>query len=183
MKEIKKYANAAELLDELSGDIEIPVNLEKIIEFLGITVRYDASLDEDDIVGEILFEQENPIIKINPLKNRYETRMRFTLAHEIGHYCLHISDSKMEFVDSQKTMSRTESYWDRYESEANNFAAQLLMPKTSVLSVGQKVIDIYKTKKSKTGMPVNQFIETMAKEFCVSVISMEYRLKNLGITN
>src|SRR5260363_263252 len=40
-------------------------------------------------------------------------------------------------------MNRHESYWDRYESQANNFAADLLMPEKLIRSIGQKTINEY----------------------------------------
>lgn len=177
------YSSASDLLDRLGVNIEAPINLDKIVKDLGIVVEEDVSLDERGIVGEILFEDGNPIVKINPIKNDYPPRMRFTLAHEIGHYCLHSAKSKKGFIDSQKTMSRTESYWDPYESEANSFAAQLLMPKQLILTEGQKTIDKYKNETSEDGIPMKIFIDKIAEKFGVSSQAMGYRLKNLGIIN
>lgn len=157
------------------------INIDKIASDLGISVESDFSLELKNIVGEIFFKEATPIIKINPIKNSYSPRRRFTLAHEIGHYCLHSAKSKNGFVDSQKTMSRTESYWDSYESEANNFAAQLLMPKSLIIDEGQTIIDAYKRKTGENGIQVHIFIEAMADKFEVSSKAMEYRLKNLGI--
>lgn len=163
-------------------DITAPIDIDKIAIALGISVEYDHSISQD-IVGKIFFAGESPIVKINPLRNSYDPRRRFTLAHEIGHYCLHSAKTKQGFVDSQKTMSRTESYWDKYESEANNFAAQLLMPKTLILDEGQNIIREYREKNNAKDMPVRLFVETMADKFEVSSKAMEYRLKNIGIVS
>jgi Zn-dependent peptidase ImmA (M78 family) len=179
------FQSALELLlhlKETNGfDIKSPIDVDKIATELGIYVDSDFSLESKDIIGEIFLKEENPIIKINPIQNFYNPRRRFTIAHEIGHYCLHSAKSKKGFVDSQKTMSRTQSYWDIYESEANTFAAQLLMPKFLVIEDGQKVIDEYREKTGGAGIPVNVFIESMAKKFDVSSKAIEYRLKNIGI--
>lgn len=179
------FSNASALLSHLQEKkglvIKAPVDVDRISAELGILVESDFSLEMKDIVGEIFFKDESPIVKINPIQNSYSPRRRFTLAHEIGHYCLHSAKSKKGFVDSQKTMSRTESYWDSFESEANNFAAQLLMPKSLILDDGQRIVDAYKAKTSASGIPVHVFIEAMADKFEVSSKAMEYRLKNLGI--
>lgn len=179
------FSDASTLLTDLKEknrfDVKAPINVDKIATELGIIVESDFSLELKDIVGEIFFKEGSPIIKINPIQNSYNPRRRFTLAHEIGHYCLHSAKSKKGFVDSQKTMSRTESYWDSYESEANNFAAQLLMPKTIILEEGQRIIDEYLGKTGAKGVPVHVFIEDMADKFEVSSKAMEYRLKNIGI--
>lgn len=54
-------------------------------------------------------------------------RIRFTLAHELGHYILHrqLSDS---FECSQEDMLRWGSKERQIEGEADTFAACLLMP-------------------------------------------------------
>src|SRR6185312_1358666 len=108
-----------------------------------------------------------------------EPRRRFTLAHEIGHYCLHLNDVTREFVDNRKTMSRSSSYWDKYEAEANNFAAQLLMPKNLVLDVGSSIISQY-AEEGQDNPDVKNFIHAMAAKLNVSSPAMEYRLISLG---
>lgn len=47
-------------------------------------------------------------------------RQRFTLAHEIGHWCLHRRD--------REAFAHSGPGRGRYEREANQFAAELLMP-------------------------------------------------------
>lgn len=55
-------------------------------------------------------------------------RINFTLAHEFGHYLLH----RLQFPDGlecgQQDMMRWESEYRQVESQANEFAAGLLMP-------------------------------------------------------
>lgn len=55
-------------------------------------------------------------------------RINFTLAHEFGHYLLH----RLEFPDGlecgQQDMMRWDSEYRQVESQANDFAAGLLMP-------------------------------------------------------
>ncbi|WP_138511455.1 ImmA/IrrE family metallo-endopeptidase [Maricaulis alexandrii] len=56
------------------------------------------------------------------------SRVNFTLAHEFGHYLVH----RKQFPDgrecSQRDMTRWDSEYAKIESEANLFAANLLMP-------------------------------------------------------
>ena len=55
-----------------------------------------------------------------------ETRRRFTIAHEIGHYVLHehlIGDGIVE-----DALLRAEGLSNFVETEANKFAADILMP-------------------------------------------------------
>src|SRR5260363_457638 len=77
-------------------------------------------------------------------------------------------------------MNRHESYWDRYESQANNFAADLLMPEKLIRSIGQKTINEY-MEKHNAKMPLDDFISTMAVHFHVSNPAMTYRLRSFGV--
>jgi Zn-dependent peptidase ImmA (M78 family) len=115
------------------------------------------------------------------MENSYAPRRRFTLAHEIGHFCMHRATNQTTFIDTKATMNRSESYWNRFESEANNFAAELLMPADLIRSIGRIVIDKFKIEKDVEMMPMANFIEQMASRFKVSNPAMEFRLKNIGI--
>lgn len=167
--------------DEHDFIVDIPVDVELIAKKLGIGIEYGSDGESQDFIGGISFRDNKPIITINPQKNSYTPRKRFTIAHEIGHYCLHSVHSKQAFKDSRKAMSRTESYWDFIESEANSFAAQLLMPGERVIDIGREVIDKYKDKHAGSKMPIDDLIREMAARFEVSSKAMEYRLRNAGI--
>ena len=180
----KGFPNASSLLSQLretnESIISAPIDVDAIARALGIRVEFDISLENRDVIGEISFVGTTPIIRVNPVQNAYEPRRRFTLAHEIGHYCLHSLKSNETFVDSQKTMSRSQSYWDFRESEANTFAAQLLMPKELILSEGELIIDMYKDAETQK-ISASEFMERMSHRFVVSNKAMEYRLRNIGI--
>ena len=55
-------------------------------------------------------------------------RINFTLAHEFGHYLLHRVAYPQGFLCSTEDMATWESKYAQMESEANIFAATLLMP-------------------------------------------------------
>jgi Zn-dependent peptidase ImmA (M78 family) len=166
-----------------------PVDVDAIAKLLDITVIDSPTFHgpssiqvREDTIGLITLEADGePIVWINSRQNSYEPRRRFTLAHEIGHFCMHRVDGKVEFVDDKSTMSRSESYWTRHESEANNFAAELLMPTSLIHAVGRKIVDIYKRENNSATMPFDRFSAMMAPRFRVSNPAMEYRLKNMGI--
>jgi len=185
-EQIKDLSSARELLNYLSSETDFilsaPVNVDKIANMLGLKIKYYIDFSEHDIVGKIESnENGSVVIYINELQNSYEPRRRFTLAHEIGHYFHHFSESRMNFIDTKKSMSRSQSYWDTIESEANAFAAQLLMPKSLILSEGEKIISNYLQNNNTKQIPSRIFTEQMASLFNVSTPAMKYRLKNLGI--
>lgn len=179
------YENAGELLAAaIQKDVtpnQPPVDVDAIAQLLEIKVRYDASLEARDIIGKIEFEGSQCVISINPHQNRYEPRRRFTLAHELGHYCLHTHASKQEFTDSRRTMSRTATFWDEKEREANQFAAELLMPDFMIFSMANQVLDEHDDQHPDTLMSASVFTTRMADIFVTSNEAMTYRLHSLGI--
>ena len=126
-------AHARNLLDTL-GIRTVPVPLEKVGEHFGATIRF-APLDEE-LSGIIFIRDEVPIIGINSI--HHPNRQRFTLAHEFGHLVLHKHlitsmvhvDKKLPFfMRDAKSATGT----DKIEIEANQFAAELLMPEAILL--------------------------------------------------
>lgn len=183
MKILDHYNDAAHLLEELQqhSDFELksPIDIDSIIEALGIKIKMEFGSVGD--VGKIEFRENAPEITINVVENSFEPRKRFTLAHELGHFCLHRNEGKSEFVDTRTEMSRSGAYWDSYEQEANTFAAELLMPKSLIIEDGNKIISnhLKETKQEKIELEV--LIELLAAHFLVSNPAMKYRLKNLGV--
>jgi hypothetical protein len=159
-----------------------PVDVDKVATLLGIHVSETPDARQSDTVGKITLREGRPAeVWINPLENSYVPRRSFTPAHEIGHFCMHRSTDRHEFIDDKNTMNRIESYWNRYESEANRFAATLLMPKELLETIGRKIIDTYKAEHGVAKMPLARFVNSMAARFGVSSPAMEYRLKSLGV--
>ena len=111
----------------------IPVPVHELLGRLGIKLK-QAWL-ADGISGMLENIGETFLITINALDS--DTRQRFTLAHEIGHYMLHrhlVGDG----VDDDRAYRSTQvgKYHNTLigpfeEREANKFAANLLMPRES----------------------------------------------------
>jgi Zn-dependent peptidase ImmA (M78 family) len=159
-----------------------PIDVDEIARLLQIEVTEHADPGAANTIGKITLSPEGPAkVWINPAENAYGPRRRFTLAHEIAHFCMHRSSDRHEFIDDKSTMNRSESYWNSYESEANRFAAELLMPQQLIESLGRRVIDAYKAEHNTEKMPLTRFIDVMAAKFRVSHPAMEFRLRNVGI--
>ena len=133
---------------------------------LGILVQADNITSPMLNSGEsgMIIKDENNII-IYYCEEESIERQRFTIAHELGHYvCGHLVGNKKMFRDGTKSYSRDN--YDIQEYEANNYAAELLMPKYKV--------DFLIEQEGMTDV-----IE-MAQIFKVSPKAMMIRLKNLG---
>src|SRR6266567_918929 len=119
--DLRTASDLIHYLESAGFEMSVPINVDEIAKALSINIVYDFNGIKDDFVGKIEFGVNNwPVVTLNPIENTYEPRRRFTIAHEIGHYCLH-SNQHRRFIDTRKNMSRTGSYWDTYEYEANAF--------------------------------------------------------------
>ncbi len=142
-----------------------PIDVEKIANKLGIKIKY-TSFDSDEVCGLLVRKGDEVILGVN--QNHSTNRHRFSIAHEIGHYVLHMT--KPIFIDgafnrNQKSSTGTESE----EIEANTFAAELLMPEHFLSG------DIEKINEWD-----EHTIRNLADKYNVSVEALVYRLTNLG---
>ncbi len=113
---------AKNLLSTLGINL-IPTPLEMICEKLGILLRYSTKIDSAGIfVRDNETKKTYIIIKDDIL---YFTRKNFSIAHEIGHFCLpgHLNEYRCSFSDLH-----TYSPNKLAEKQANDFASELLMP-------------------------------------------------------
>jgi hypothetical protein len=105
-----------------------------------------------------------------------KVRQRFTIGHELGHLTLHHGHNlileRLVRLNFRDATSSTAS--DQEEIEANQFAAELLMPRDllrhslTVLLQGRPISDL-------------EVVRRLAKRFEVSQSAMEYRLTSLGM--
>lgn len=135
-----------------------------------------VNLDDNNVSGVILFKEDKFSILINKLEPR--TRQHFTIAHELGHYFLHQEVIKSEetkaivdgdnFLDGSQILYRMDdARRNEIETEANNFAASLIMP-------AELVKRAWHTVRS---------VDECAKIFQVSAVAMSIRLERLGLRN
>ena len=127
-------------------------------------------LGDDSILGFVKLQEEDIIIFTN--SNVRLSREIFTLAHEIGHAMLHIKKGA-SFVDTNGTIQD----WDKegMESEANYFAACLLMPADEV----NKFIDLELSADAAHNLTAVDIAKVMS-EFNVSYDMALNRLNHLG---
>jgi Zn-dependent peptidase ImmA (M78 family) len=148
----------------------IPVNIEGLIEDLGIDLIRKGELDPR-ISGQIeRIDGDKYRITANKAESYF--RRRFTMAHELAHYLLH-KDLIGAGVDDTRAYRSTDigrfhnvSILPEHETEANRLAARLLMPGEQVRGVHAEC--------------AGDLLE-IAKRFQVSAESMGYRLQALGL--
>jgi len=170
-------------LQDRGFSLDYPIDVDEVARFLGIKIKEDLDIEHIGDIGYIKIENGEPIIWVNPFLNQNPYRRRFTIAHELGHFCLHIAPEGKDksFIDTEDSLKRS-NLWDIKEYQANSFAADLLMPAILIKQVGEKLSNDYKEKYGKY-MTVEEFVDSMSKIFKVSKQAMRYRLINLGIIN
>lgn len=148
-------------------------DIEELIKKMNI--KLIAKEFDEDISGLFFIKDGIPVITFNCKEN--ERRIRFTIAHELGHYILHSNEQKIFLDKKQKQVlyrnSVSSSGEYHKEREANSFAAALLMPKI-LIEDKMKDIEIYEFNE------LESLIEKMANDFQVSTQAMSFRLSNLG---
>lgn len=161
----------------------VPINVDEICNRLGVICSSKLRFG-DEHSGEIKVDADKNIhVWVNPLD--HPNRMRFTLAHEIGHLINDIlpnfENLKIsEFTDTQESLKR-DGRQHPEEYRANDFAARLLMPEALVIERGKQLLDELKAKEGKNKISADLFVKELAKIFLVSEQAMNIRLKNMGV--
>ena len=121
--------NAARAILKNIPDLKPPISMTDIASRLKLEIGEYSDMPSD---RSALILQDKKMIVINP--KHADVRKRFSIAHEIGHYVLgHFEDRNIEELENEDNdeVFRKTAYdkWSSdQESEANEFAAELLMP-------------------------------------------------------
>jgi len=159
----------------------LPVPVELVAEsHLGLHVLWEAfaerTVDGPRLLGALfaryrtiwLNESERPLFEATPGLEPY------TIAHEIGHFCLHV-DPAFEFQSTLQLQTETADVLCRdgdtgwREVQAEMFGASLLMPEDLV-------------RRYAAGLVTREWpnVYRLKAEFGVSVTAMKNRLRGLG---
>jgi Zn-dependent peptidase ImmA (M78 family) len=143
------------------------VDVEAVAANLGAHVRYAPY--EGDLAGMLIRAGGDTYIAVNSA--HHKNRQRFTTAHECGHLIFH---HEPVFVDRSFSVLRRDenssTAEDIMEIEANQFAAELLMP------IGQLKRELI---ANDIDLEDDDQISRIAKRYAVSMQAMSYRIANL----
>lgn len=156
----KAIQAARRLLDEFGLDDVIDLDLTDLIYARGILYR------ETSLVGcegrIVISPHGNAIITINS-ETQYLPRKRFSIAHELGHYEL---NHRQVHYDNDATFDYYKN--GNQETEANEFAAELLIPSR-------------KFNSEVTGKPFSpKLLQELSVKFGTSISSVLYRYIDVG---
>lgn len=156
--------NIEEYAQRLLEDKNAFCGYTRVIEIankLGLQV-ISASFKDNNISGMLILNDTESNIYVNAANPI--VRQRFTIAHEIGHYVLHndmISKQEGNIFYRDQIHSK-----QPIETQANRFAAALLLPKDKILQDWALVKNVV----------------ILAAQYNVSIETLKYRLNDLGQT-
>jgi Zn-dependent peptidase ImmA (M78 family) len=151
----------------------VPVPIEAVARKLRLTVK--AAPLGSDLSGILIVERGHGAIGYNV--DHAVVRQRFTIAHEIAHFLLHVErgQESQVFVDRYVVHRRdglAAAGTDKQEVEANRFGAALLMPKRLVLEqISRRNLDL----------DDEEAVFSLASRFQVSSAAMTNRLNTLKL--
>lgn len=162
---IKSPRSEARRVLDTYGAKDIPIDVESLCGRLGIAL-YCINLSELEVIAKrpisgLIHKDADNKCTIFVNENDIAVRRRFTIAHEIGHYFLHIEH------ESTRTITSFRSDRSPRETEANVFASELLMPEDMVIREHENMV-----------IPV---AESLAQKFNVSKPAMRIRLEELEL--
>lgn len=171
---LKAVRASAEKLAEQAGAGTPPVEVEEIARALGLRVIYQYL--GPDVSGLLVAGPAGACIVVQ--ESDSEHRKPFTIAHEIGHYCLrhqfvpgeHVHVDHGHYVTQRGPRSSTGL--DPKEIEANQFAAALLMPTGQIESAVRNLQVPYLR---------DDHVSRLANDFRVSEQAMTIRLTSMGL--
>ena len=142
-----------------------PVPIDQIAcDLLGLRVETSHQIE---VSGLLIPETMRVYVNAKEAEES-EGRRRFTIAHEIGHWVCQCDEGRV--APPEPIMCRdadmSDSVNKAYETEANNFAASLLMPEQAVRDAAARGMDV----------------DAAAEYFMVSDVAMRWRYFNLAIT-
>lgn len=109
------------------------LDIEGIVNLHGSFYQEKSMADAD---GRIIFKGNNTIITINADID-YSPKKRFVMAHELGHLLLHKNVVPVFNCDEGSFMQWYEQ--SSFETQANEFAAELLMPQNLFNEQARKI--------------------------------------------
>lgn len=172
----RKYIrDVAERLLRDHGQRQPPIQVQDIARSLGIEVKLEQV--DDKLSGFLYRDRKTGRAVIGANGGHHPNRMAFTIAHELGHFLLHETESvhldeRKAGYTLQKRDERSSTGEDLHEREANLFAAELLMP--------ARLLERDVQGKEADLLFDNDLLHDLARKYGVSVQALSIRLDYLG---
>ena len=180
---------AKEFLDRYHSSQELPVPIEKIVEFqLGLDIVPLPNLFSVYRVSGFLTADRSTVIVDERQFNRYWEKYRFTLAHEVGHHVLHgdcYEEADWSDADEYRDyiLNMDKEALSRYEVQGNYFAEQVLVPEEHLIEIAREIVGRHRDELVKidasNGILLPYISNEIARPFEVSPKVIECRFNHM----
>lgn len=188
------WAQADAFRGKYAGDNVVPVDITNIVEFkLDLNLAPISGLASSGDIEALLLGTLDTIVVDQEqfMEDRYLNRMRFSIAHEVGHLILHSSQIKAlrpatidEWIEMLDVLDNQE--YITIEQQAYEFAGRLLVPPLLLkneLLLKRSIVE--KILAENPQIPQESIIEylsnSICKKFGVSYYVISKRIKREGL--
>lgn len=186
---------AAQVREKYWSENKLPVDMEQVVEF---RLRLDIEpihnlLSTVDIDAYLKMDLTGIVVDYDCYMNeKFANRMRFSFAHELGHFFLHRDIYTSLDVTSPEEwknfiLNVPENEYRSFEWQANEFAGRLLVPRASLEVEVNKANEIIERNNLTTFLKtdadaiLSRISPTLCKPFGVSTDVIEIRVKREGL--
>lgn len=175
---------------------DLPVNTEMIVEF-GLRLDIDPKhglFSTNDMDAYLRRDLTGIVVDHDFYMNdKFANRMRFSFAHELGHFVLHreiISAIRFESVEEWKRfiLGVPERDYGYFEWQANEFAGRLLVPRVELKKEIEKAYkairespDLIRYLERESDAVLSRVSPMLRKPFGVSTDVIETRARREGL--
>jgi len=189
-KDLYKFAD--EIRSKYWPENLLPIDMEKIIELrLGLDIEPMRGLfSMIDTEAWLRMDLTGIVVDYDRYMNeKFTNRLRFSLAHELGHYFLHrdiYSNLPFDSLDEWKDflINVSEPDYKGFEWQADEFAGRFLVPYDSLAHKVQEAIEIIKQKnlieylRNEPDAVLSSVAPSLRKDFVVSEQVIKIRVQN-----
>ena len=173
----------------------LPVDMEKIVEQrLGLDIDPTQSLlNELDIDAFLKLDLSGIVVDYDCfMEERFQNRIRFSFAHEVGHFVLHKHIYDEIILPDPEDWKyfilhmENQEYRD-FEWQANEFAGRLLVPRQELIAEIKKIYDVIEASGLLTHLSddpeavLARVSPNLCRPFGVSESVIEKRVEREGL--
>ena len=161
---------------------EIPIGVLEIVEFeLDLEIKPISRLKEDNDIDALLLGNWKTIVvdQLQYMDERYANRLRFSMAHELGHYVLHQTvfqqmprGSVQEWIEFMRDMPEKE--YSFLEYHAYEFAGRFLVPPEAL----RREFDAAILLAEQNGMPRSQLQGDAHLQYLAKPVSRKFEVSS-----
>ena len=177
--------------EEYWSEDTLPVDMEKIVEQrLRLNIEpIHSLLDDLDVDAFLKLDLSGIVVDYDCfMKERFQNRVRFSFAHEVGHFVLHKDIyEKVPFTNPEEwkyfVLNMADKEYRNFEWQANEFAGRLLVPRERLIVEVKKIYKIIEDSgiqqylSDDPGAVLSRVSPVLCKPFGVSENVIEKRVE------